>query len=269
MQNANSVSQPFPTGTVLLQNNLAEVEEEKGNSEYQKLNLDETEAYRQVVGSLLYLSNCTRFDISYAVGQLARFMQIPRIIHLRLAKQVLRYLCGTITAGILYTSRAQDDLYTYYSDVTWGSKSDRVSFQGWCVTRAGGAVLWTAKRQKSVALSSIEAKFMAASEASKEVAWLEKLNIDLNKDRSKIPTLYCDNQGAVELIYNTKFHNRAKHIDIRYHHIRDDMVQKGKLEVIHIPGSEQPADVFTKQLPTQTVRKHIHNLGLRFYRLQH
>ena len=104
MQSANSVTQPFPTGTVLIQNNLAEVEEEKGNSEYQKLDLDETEAYRQVVGSLLYLSNCTRFDISYAVGQLARFMQIPRIIHLRLAKQVLRYLCGTVTAGILYTN---------------------------------------------------------------------------------------------------------------------------------------------------------------------
>ena len=269
MQNANSVSQPFPTGTVLLQNNLAEVEEEKGNSEYQKLDSDETEAYRQVVGSLLYLSNCTRFDISYAVGQLARFMQIPRIIHLRLAKQVLRYLRGTVAAGILFTDRTQDDLYTYYSDATWGSESDRISFQGWCVTRAGGAVLWTAKRQNSVALSSMEAEFMAASEASKEVAWLEKLNIDLNEGTSKIPTLYCDNQGAVELIHNTKFHNRAKHIDIRYHHIRDDMVQKGKLEVKHIPGLEQPADILTKQLPAQTVKNHIHNLGLRFDRLQH
>jgi hypothetical protein len=113
----------------------------------------------------------------------------------------------------------------------------------------------------------MEAEFMAASEASKEVAWLEKLNIDLN-DKSKIPMLYCDNQGAVELIHNTKFHNRAKHIDIRYHHIRDDMDQKDKLKVVHISGSDQPADILTKQLPAQTVRKHIYNLGLRFNRLQ-
>jgi hypothetical protein len=269
MQNANSVSQPFPTGTVLLQNNLAEVEEEKGNPEYQKVDLDETEAYRQLVGSLLYLSNCTRFDLSYPIGQLARFMQTPRVLHLRLAKQVLRYLCGSVTAGILYTAdHLSDNLYTYYSDATWGSESDRVSFQGWCATRAGGAVLWTAKRQKSVALSSMEAEFMAASEASKEVAWLEKLNVDLNENNSKIPTLYCDNQGAVELIHNTKFHNRAKHIDIRYHHVRDDMVQKEKLEVVHIPGADQPADILTKQLPAQTVRKHVYNLGLRFDRLK-
>jgi hypothetical protein len=88
LQKANPVSQPFPTGTVLIQSNLADIEEEKGNTEYQRLKKDEAEAYRQAVGSLLYLSNCTRFDISYAVGQLARFMHEPRIVHFRLAKQV-------------------------------------------------------------------------------------------------------------------------------------------------------------------------------------
>ena len=159
LQKANPVSQPFPTGTVLIQSNLADVEEEKGNTEYQMLKNDEAEAYRQAVGSLLYLSNCTRFDISYAVGQLARFMHEPRTIHFRLAKQVLRYLCGTTTAGILYSANpstsnsnllvSKSDLYDHFSDATWGTESDRVSFQGWYTSRAGGAVLCGALRDKS------------------------------------------------------------------------------------------------------------------------
>jgi Reverse transcriptase (RNA-dependent DNA polymerase)/GAG-pre-integrase domain len=276
LQRANPVSQPFPTGTVLIQSNLADVEEEKGNTEYQRLKMEEAEAYRQAVGSLLYLSNCTRFDISYAVGQLARFMHAPRTVHFRLAKQVLRYLCGTATAGILYSANpstsnsnlltSKSNLYKHYSDATWGTESDRVSFQGWYTSRAGGAVLWSAKRQNSVALSSMEAEYMSASEAAKEVAWLEKLSSDLKEESSEPPILFCDNAGAIDLIHNQKFHNKAKHIDIRYHHIRDDMVGKGRLKVVHIPGVEQPADVLTKQLPATTARKHIYNMGLRIRR---
>jgi hypothetical protein len=138
-----------------------------------------------------------------------------------------------------------------------------VSFQGWYTSRVGGAVLWSAKRQKSVALSLIEAEYMSASEAAKEVAWLEKLSSDLKEESSGPPTLYCDNEGAIDLIHNLKFHNKAKHIDIWYYHIKDDMVRKGRLKVIHIPGVEQPADVLTKQLPAPTAKKHIYNMGLR------
>ena len=123
--------------------------------------------------------------------------------------------------------------------------------------------MWSAKRQKSVALSSMEAEYMSASEAAKEVAWLEKLSSDLKEESSEPPALHCDNAGAIDLLHNQKFHNKAKHIDIRYHYIRDDMVGKGRLKVVHIPGVEQPADVLTKQLPATTARKHIYNMGLR------
>jgi hypothetical protein len=108
----------------------------------------------------------------------------------------------------------------------------------------------------------MEAEFMAASEASKEAAWLEKLNNDLNTVNSEPPTLFSDNEGAVVLIHDPKFHARSKHIDIRYMFIRNDMVSNNRLKVVHIPGSEQPADILTKQLPADIVQRHLKTLGM-------
>jgi hypothetical protein len=107
----------------------------------------------------------------------------------------------------------------------------------------------------------MEAEFMAASEASREAAWLEKLNRDLG-DPTAPPTLYSDNQSAITLIHDPKYHARAKHIDIRYAFIRNDMVAKDRLIVVHIPGSDQPADILTKQLPVEATRRHLKTLGM-------
>jgi hypothetical protein len=187
-------------------------------------------------------------------------MQDPRICHLRLVKQVLRYLNGTRNLGIRYQP-VKGSQYTLYSDSTGGSECDRVSFQGWVVTRSGGAISWVSQRQKSTAQSSMEAEFIAASEASREAAWLEKLNRDLD-DPSVPPTLYSDNRSAVDLIYDPKYHARAKHIDIRYAFIRNDMVAKERLYVEHIPGVNQPADILTKQLPVDATSRHLKTLGM-------
>ena len=269
LQNANPVSLPIPAGTVLKQNDLAEEEEMAGNPDYRKLDHDEVVVYRQAVGSLLYLANSTRFDICYAVGQLARFMQQPRDLHLRFVKQTLRYLRGTATAYIEYKSEPEifkytcNNLYTMYSDATWGTESDSISFQGWFVNRAGGAVIWSAQRQKSTSLSSMEAEFISASEASKEAAWLEKLNLDIDRSNTTSPTLWCDNQPAITAIHDPAHHNKLKHVAIRYNFVRNDMVQKERLEVRHIPGKDQPADILTKQLGAPMFKQHCHNVGLR------
>ena len=103
---------------------------------------------------------------------------------------------------------------------------------------------------------------MAASEASREAAWLEKLNRDLDDLASIPPTLYSDNQSAVALIRDPKYHARAKHIDIRYAFIRNDMVAKERLYVEHIPGVNQPADILTKQLPVDATGRHLKTLGM-------
>jgi hypothetical protein len=77
---------------------------------------------------------------------------------------------------------------------------------------------------------------MSASDASKEDAWLEKLSLDLNESNDTPPTLFCDNQGAIDLIHDHKFHLKAKHIDVRCNFIQNDMIDAGRLKVVHIPG---------------------------------
>ena len=230
------------------------------------LNTLKHQVYQQIAGSLIYLSNGTRIDLCYAVGQLARHMANPLQLHLRHAKQVLRYLKGTSNYGITYARTAphlHSNKYTLYSDATWGTEGDRVSFQGWVAVREGGAISWVSQRQKSTALSSTEAEFISASEASKEAAWLEKLSIDLNESNDTPPTLYCDNQGAIDLIHDHKFHSKSKHIDIRCNFIRNDMLEKGRLKIAHIPGKEQPADMLTKQLPIDQFKSMLRTLGVR------
>jgi hypothetical protein len=103
---------------------------------------------------------------------------------------------------------------------------------------------------------------MAASEASREAAWLEKLNRDLDDQSLVPPTLYSDNNAAVDLIRDPKNHARAKHIDIRYAFIRNDMVAEERLYIEHIPGVNQPADILTKQLPVDATRRHLKTLGM-------
>jgi hypothetical protein len=106
---------------------------------------------------------------------------------------------------------------------------------------------------------------MATSEASKEAAWLEKLLADLSESgsASKPPTLYIDNLSAIDLIHDHRFYAKAKHIGIRFNFIRNDIVEANRLLVKHIPGTNQPADSLTKQLPVDRFRKHIHTLGIQ------
>jgi hypothetical protein len=257
MTNANSTSLPIPAGTV-----LKSVDEDDESL----LEGDEITVYRQIVGSVLYLSNNTRPDTSYAVGQLARFMSKPAAIHLQMCKQLLRYLAGMIEVGITYSSRRNELPLSYciYTDSTWGTEEDRVSFQGIVVIRYGGAVSWMSQRQKSTACSSMDAEVIAGHEGAKEAAWMEKVTNDLGERGPEpyIPTLYCDNLGATQLIKDTKFYARAKHIEIRYFYIRNDMVRRNRLRIEQIPSKDQVADMLTKQLPAEKHWRHAQSMGL-------
>ena len=254
----NPVRLPVPAGTVLKpdDDNLLEG--------------DNITVYRQIVGSDLYLANSTYPDISYAVGQLARFMSKPGIEHYRTVKHLLRYIKGTRTVGITYSGRTEHSPtdYDIYMDATWGTENDRISFQGMAVTRYGGTTSWAAQQQHSTALSSMKAKVISASEGGKEATWLEKLTRDIGErsdNRKYIPTLYCDNLGAVELLHDTKFHRKAKHIKIQYMFMRNDLVEQNKLKVQHISGKDQLVDIFTKQLPYDDFARYCATLGLKIH----
>ena len=116
----------------------------------------------------------------------------------------------------------------------------------------------------------MEAELISANEGGKEVAWMQKLTYDLGETGTNsqlsatlfMPDLFCDNQGAIDIMKTPRLNKRSKHIDVRYMWLRRDIVEKGKLRIIHIPGKEQPADMLTKQLPVVAFRKHSAALGL-------
>ena len=203
--------------------------------------------YRQLIGSLMYLVN-TRPDICFAVNTMSQFMCEPRKVHWVAAKHILRYLQGTVDYGLDY--RQGDGVrLAGYTDSDWaGCASDRKSTSGCCFGLGSAVVSWFSRKQQSVALSSAEAEYMAASLASCEAIWLRKMLFGLFGQPLRPSVIYCDNQSCIKLTENPVFHDRSKHIGIKYHFIRD-YVQKGAVKLEYIPTDEQVADILTKALP--------------------
>jgi hypothetical protein len=202
--------------------------------------------YRQLIGSLMYLVN-TRPDICFAVNTLSQFMVEPRRVHWVAAKHVLRYLCGTVDYGMDY-HRGDGVRLVGYTDSDWaGCVSDRKITSGCCFGLGSAVVSWFSRKQKSVALSSAEAEYMAASQASCEALWLRKMLIGLFGVQLRPTVIYCDNQSCIKLSENPVFHDRSKHIEIRYH-FTHDYVQRGAVELQYISTEEQVVDILTKAL---------------------
>jgi hypothetical protein len=192
--------------------------------------------YRQLIGSLMYLVK-TRPNICFAVYALSQYMVEPRHVHWIAAKHVLRYICGTLGYGLRYVSDGEMKLQGY-TDSDWaGSIVDRKSTLGCCFSLGSSMISWLSRKQMSVALSTIEVEYIATSVASREVVWLRKLLAGLF-DLELEPTLiHCDNQSCVKLSENPVFHDKSKHIEIKYHYIRD-MVQRGAVELRYISTDE-------------------------------
>ena len=191
---------------------------------------------------------CTRPDLCYAVTMLSQHMANPKVVHLKLAKHVLRYLKGTINYGLNY-SRVKDVSILGFCDSDWGSSPDRRSISGYCYTlnTKGPLVSWSSSKQRVVALSSSEAEYVAMTDAMKEANFLRQLLADMTGSERQVVRLYADNQSAIKLSENPVQSKRTKHIDIRYHFIRLQ-VEDGIVNVEYIPTNENVADMFTKPL---------------------
>jgi hypothetical protein len=185
--------------------------------------------YHQLIGSLMYLVN-TRPDICFSVNTFSQFMVEPRRVHWVAVKHVLRYLCGMVDYGLEY-HRGDGVCLVGYIDSDWaGCVSDRKSTLG-CFFGLGSAVVsWFSQKQKLVALSSVEVEYMEASQASCEALWLRKMLVGLFGLQLRPTVIYCDNQSCIKLSENPFFHDRSKHIKIRYHFICD-YAQRGVVEI--------------------------------------
>lgn len=223
--------------------------------------LEEDVPYRELVGSLTYLALATRPDISFAASCLGQFNNSYGKAHWIAAKRVLRYLKGTLDLGLVYS--ADDKPLKGFVDSDWGNcLDDRRSYSGYVFALSGSPVSWDARKQRTVALSSTEAEYMALTEGAKEsIHWtaiLEELGF---KTLTDIEVL-SDNLGALKLANNPVFHARSKHIAIRHHFIREALRDR-RLRVEHVSTDDNVADMFTKGIPRPKFEKCIALSGMK------
>ena len=218
--------------------------------------------YCAVVGKCMYLSTCTRPDISYAVRELARFMSNYGEKHFEAAKHLLRYLQGTRSRGLVYGNTPTTfPIFRAFADSDWAMSEGRRSVSGFIIECGGAPVAWSSKQQAIVALSSCEAEYLSCAHCARHVIWFRSLFQELGFSQKQPTVLYCDNKGTVACTHDPHSHSQMKHIDIRAHFIRD-CVNKELIDVHHIPGTENPSDLLTKPL-----NKFIHEKWLTSLRL--
>ncbi|XP_074336378.1 secreted RxLR effector protein 161-like [Apium graveolens] len=221
----------------------------------QKLQLDKDEGgelvdvteYRCIVGSLRYLTH-TRPDISYAVGVVSRFMEQPTMKHNQAVKQILRYIKGTTNYGLSYARGWKNNELSGYTDSDLaGDVVDRRSTGGMCFYLNVNLISWASQKQRVIALSSCEAEYIAATLAACQSIWLRGLLKEVSGQAVGSVTLCVDNKSAIELMKNPVLHGRSKHIDVRFHFIRE-CIDRGELVVQYISTQEQKAGILTKAL---------------------
>ena len=252
LENCNKVGTPLDKGSIRdIQNSASTTAPPHLQRQFQCL-----------LGSIMYAMLATRPDLCFAISILNKHSASPTERHLAAAKRVLRYLKGTKDMGIQYERKPTEPIG--YSDSDWaGDHHDRRSTGGFAFLLSSAAISWKAKRQQSVALSSLEAEYMASSEAAKEAIWIRRLYNDITGKIANTPiTIHLDNLGCIQSIENPRFHERTKHIDIRYHFVRNAIAEQ-RILVEHIPSSENTADIMTKALSNDLHRKHVLGLGLR------
>jgi len=214
--------------------------------------------YSEVVGSLLYLAVCSRPDISFAVGALARHMAKPTNDHWSAAKGVLRYLVGTKELGIMFGGGAQ---VQGYCDSDLAGSEGRRSTTGFVFLLNGGAIAWSSKLQPSIATSTAEAEYMAAAAGIKDALWLRHLLKDLGVPADIVP-VKCDSTACIAMLKSPVSTARTKHLDI-CHHFARERIERKEIRMVHCSTKEQLADIFTKSLPRVKFKFCVNGLGLK------
>ena len=217
--------------------------------------------FQQQIGSLMYLMTSTRPDLSFAIGQCARFMSNPAPEHFKALNRIWQYL--NYSKNLTLRFCPQKLSLQGFVDADWGGDyTTRKSTTGYLFLFGGSAVSWSSKLQKTVALSSCEAEYMALKEGIKEQIWLKSLyeQLDIPQQDGE-NMLFSDSQSAIELAKNPEHHARTKHIDIQYHFVRQN-VQNETIKLSYISTSDQPADGLTKALDSTKFGHFVKCLGL-------
>ena len=214
--------------------------------------------YREAVGTLLWLSLGTRPDICYAVSQVAKYNDCYGREHWKAVKRIFRYLKGTLRLGLKFMKSNHNGVRSIreidicltlgFVDSDHGRCIDtRRSITGYIFFLGSSPISWQSKQQTSVALSSMEAEYMAACAAAQEIIWLNRLLQEFGCHFTQPITLLEDNQSCIHLSKNPGDFVKSKHIHTRYHFVREQ-VEKGTIILKKIDTKDNLADIFTKPL---------------------
>ncbi|XP_039302787.1 secreted RxLR effector protein 161-like [Solenopsis invicta] len=217
--------------------------------------------YREAVGSLNYIALISRPDISYAVNTLARFSNNPSEVHWRAIKHVMKYLKGTIGFSLCYKGKSEDKLVGYCDSDYAGDLVSRRSTSGYVFMLHDAPISWSSNLQRVTALSSTEAEYMSISEALKELLWLRSLLESFGLKQAGKTELRVDNQAAIAMSKNLEFHKRTKHIEIRFHRIRQEQ-EAGNVDVTYVPSNKQVADLLSKGLTWAKISEYLEILKM-------
>lgn len=206
----------------------------------------ESKMYQSITGSLLYLAQCTRYDLCYAVNQLTRACSKPAQAHMTAAKHALRYLRGKPDLPIVF-KRGQFRIAAF-ADASFGANPDnRKSTTGYLFFLGGGLISFGTKTQSLTAQSTVESELQAISYGAKEAVYLSNLLLELKFDNFKPISIKSDSSGALSLAANSMFSSRTKHIALRFFFLRE-LIKRRRITVHHVPTQAMLADIATKYL---------------------
>ncbi|GJY64647.1 retrovirus-related pol polyprotein from transposon TNT 1-94 [Tanacetum coccineum] len=222
--------------------------------------VDQTK-YRSMVGALMYLT-ASRPDIVHATCYCARYQAKPTEKHLTAVKRIFRYLKDSINMGLWYPKDTGFELTAFSDSDHAGCLDSRKSTSGGIQFLGGDKLVsWSSKKQDCTSMSSAEAEYVSLSACCAQVLWLRTQLTDYGFHFDKIP-MYCDSKAAIAISCNPVQHSRTKHIDVRYHFIKEQ-VEKGIVELFFVGTEYQLADLFTKALSEDRFKSLVRQLGMR------
>jgi hypothetical protein len=241
MDDCNPMQVPIIPGTKLTRDG----EGEKIDSTY----------YKQMIGSLMYMT-ATRPDLTYVVSLISRFMEAPTELHYQVVRKILRYLKGTLDYGLFYKKKKSErHKLVGFSDSDYaGDVDDHKNTSGYVFLLNGATISLSSKKQTIVTLSTTEAEFIAAASCVCQGIWLRGILEEVKYTQQGLIMLFCDNSSIIKLSKNPVLHGRSKHIDVRFHFLRD-LTKEGKVELVHCRSVEQIADILTKPLKAESFMK--------------
>ena len=215
--------------------------------------------YQAAVGAITYITCGTRPDLASALASVNQFSSNPGADHWKALKHIFRYIKGTINYGLTYYGSEQKGIkLTGYVDADWGRNFNRKSQSGYLFFIQNSLVSWASKRQTVVALSTTEAEYVAAACGAQEAIWLRLLLKSIGFTQEEPTTLYEDNNGCIAISKDARYHSKTKHIDIKYHFIRDAVVKRN-VELKYCTSKDMRADILTKPLPKSSF-EHLRDL---------